>query len=66
MRYVLSFDRIHLLHRLSEIVKLFLTKDDLSVPDSEVIRKIVAWIRLITALLQKEGASKSQRGLQTD
>lgn len=59
MRYVLSFDRTHLLTRLSEIVRLFLTRDDLSLPDSEVVRKIVAWLRLITALLQKEGASRS-------
>lgn len=66
MRYVLSFDRTHLLNRLTEIVRLFLTRDDLSAPESEELRKIVAWIRLISALLQKEGASKSQQGMRRE
>lgn len=59
-RFALAHERATLLARMPELLRLFLTRQDLSAPDSEVLKKISCWLRLIAALLQNEGAARFQ------
>ena len=56
VRSALAFDRPALLRRLPELLKLFLMREDLTLPEGPRLAQLEHWLRLVVFLLQNESA----------